>query len=160
MNLIRQHWSEEKKSESRTRLLCSVHRETTFSIPNAMPLRNHQKEIQVTQKAISLPGCASPKPGVFWEVHLGDSVAAIDTQIRAQDVVGRIRQQEDDRAHQVLGPAHLALGDQGGPLLLQVGVVFEYLLGAFVPSQVSNHTGKVCAQAQEVGREAYRDVNM
>lgn len=60
----------------------------------------------------------------------GHGVAAVDTKVSTGDVAGRVRQQERQGAHEVLGPAHLALGDERNPLLPEVWVVVEYLLGA------------------------------
>lgn len=64
--------------------------------------------------------------------NLRDGVATVDAEVGAGDIVGGIRQQEGHGAHKVLGRAHLALGDERGPLLLEVRVVVEDLLGAVV----------------------------
>lgn len=61
--------------------------------------------------------------------RLRDSVTAINAQISTRHVVGRVGQQECDRAHEVLGRTHLALGNQRGPLLLEIWVVVHDLLG-------------------------------
>jgi len=60
--------------------------------------------------------------------RLGDGVAAVDANVGARDILRRVGQQEGDGAHEVLGLAHLALGDERGPLLLEVGVLVEDLL--------------------------------
>jgi hypothetical protein len=61
---------------------------------------------------------------------LRDGVAAVDAQLGAGHVTGGVGEQECDGAHEVLGPAHLALRDEGDPLLGELGVVIEDLLGA------------------------------
>lgn len=60
---------------------------------------------------------------------LGDSVTAVNADVRAGDVATGARQQEGDGSHEVLGLTHLALGNEGSPLLLEVGVLVEDLLG-------------------------------
>lgn len=62
--------------------------------------------------------------------RLGDGVAAVDAQVRARDVRRSIAGQEHGSAHQVLRPAHLADGNERGPLALELRVVIEDLLGA------------------------------
>lgn len=64
------------------------------------------------------------------EGSLGDGVATVDTQLGAGDVVGGITAEEGDSTHEVLWAAHLALWDEGGPLVGELGVVVEDLLGA------------------------------
>lgn len=59
---------------------------------------------------------------------LGDGVATIHTQVRPRDIARGIAEQERDRTHQVLGPAHLALWDQARPLLRQFWIIVEDLL--------------------------------
>lgn len=68
----------------------------------------------------------------------GDGVAAVDAEVGARDVAGRVREQEGHGAHQVLGLAHGALRDERGPLALQVRVVLEDLFRAV--GAVSIHT--------------------
>jgi hypothetical protein len=68
---------------------------------------------------------------------LRDSVAAVDAQLGAGHVTGGVGEQECDGAHEVLGPAHLALRDEGDPLLGKLGVVVKNLLGAVVALMVS-----------------------
>lgn len=65
---------------------------------------------------------------------LSAGVAAVDTQICAGDVAGRITAQEGDGTHQVFGTAHLALGDQADPLGRELRVVVQNLLCAVVKS--------------------------
>lgn len=87
---------------------------------------------------VPVVGPDGPKKGQK-DVRLGDGVAAVDTDVSASGVHGRVRQQVVHRAHQVLGLAHAAHGDERGPLLLEVGVVVEDLLGAVTQrSIVSN----------------------
>jgi hypothetical protein len=66
---------------------------------------------------------------------LRDGVAAVDAQIGAGHVTGGVGEQECDGAHEVLGSAHLALRDEGDPLLGELGVVVEDLLGAVVTTR-------------------------
>lgn len=62
-------------------------------------------------------------------MRLRDSVATINTQLRAGHVQGGIGEEEGDGTHEVLGLAHLALRDEGDPLLGELGVVVKDLLG-------------------------------
>lgn len=62
--------------------------------------------------------------------HLSDGVTTIDAEVGASDIVGGIGQQESHGAHEILGRAHLSLGYERGPLLLEVWVVVKDLLGA------------------------------
>jgi hypothetical protein len=59
-----------------------------------------------------------------------ESVATIDAQLSTGHVPTGFRAQESDRSHQVFRLAHFALGNQGGPGLLQVWVLIEDFLGA------------------------------
>jgi len=68
---------------------------------------------------------------------LRDGVTAVDAQLGTGHVPGSVGEQECDGAHEVLGPAHLALWDEGDPLLGELGVVVENLLGAVVALMVS-----------------------
>jgi hypothetical protein len=52
------------------------------------------------------------------------------SQIRAGDIACSVGGEERHRAHQVFGLAHLALGNQGRPLFLQVWVIVEDFLGS------------------------------
>lgn len=61
---------------------------------------------------------------------LGHGVTAINTEVGSSNVLRSIGQQEGNGTHQVDWLAHLALGDERGPLSLQVWVVVEDLLGA------------------------------
>ena len=61
--------------------------------------------------------------------RLGASVTTVNTEIRTGDVLAGIGEQEGDRTHEVLGHPHLALGNEGGPLLLEIWVIIEDLLG-------------------------------
>lgn len=73
-----------------------------------------------------------PSDQQLWASLLGDSVATVNTEVGASDIVGGVGQKEGHGAHEVLGGAHLALGDEGGPLPLEGWVVVENLLGAVV----------------------------
>jgi hypothetical protein len=59
---------------------------------------------------------------------LRDGITAVHAQVRARDIVGRVRKQEGDGAHQVLGRAHAALRDERGPLPVQIRLVVQDLL--------------------------------
>jgi hypothetical protein len=61
---------------------------------------------------------------------LGQSVTAVDAEVRAGDVPRGIAEQEGDGAHEVLGAAHFALRDEAGPFLGEDGVFVEDFLGA------------------------------
>ena len=63
-------------------------------------------------------------------------VAAVDPQIGASDVARGLGQQEGDGAHEVFGLAHVALGDEGDPLPLEVGVFIEDLLGPVLKEEL------------------------
>ena len=63
-------------------------------------------------------------------LRLGDRVATIDAQVGTGDILRGVRQEEGHRAHQVDRLAHLSLRNQGDPLLLQVRVIVQDLLGA------------------------------
>lgn len=62
--------------------------------------------------------------------RLRDSVATVDTEIGTSHVASGVTGQERDGAHEVLGTTHLALGNKAGPLVGELGVVIEDLLGA------------------------------
>lgn len=66
----------------------------------------------------------------FSAATLGQSVAAVDSEIGAGDVPRGIAQEEGDRAHEILRRAHLSDGDQRGPLVFEVGVFVEDLAGS------------------------------
>lgn len=61
---------------------------------------------------------------------LGHSVTTIDANISTRHIAAGIGEQEGHRAHEVLRLSHLALGNERSPLLLEVGVLVEDLLGA------------------------------
>jgi hypothetical protein len=61
--------------------------------------------------------------------RLGDSVTAINTEVGTSDVGARIGEEEGDGTHEINGLTHLTLGDKGSPLLLELWVVIENLLG-------------------------------
>jgi hypothetical protein len=63
-------------------------------------------------------------------IRLRDSVATVNTQLGAGHVARGIGKEESDGTHEVLGLAHLALRNEGDPLLGELGVVVEDLLGA------------------------------
>lgn len=65
----------------------------------------------------------------FQCLSLGNGVTAIDAEIRTGHVRTGIGKQEGDGTHEILGLTHLALGNERGPLLLEVWVVVENLLG-------------------------------
>lgn len=60
---------------------------------------------------------------------LGQSVPAVDAEIRTGDVLGRVGEEEGHGAHQVFGCTHLADGDEGDPLIAELGVLVEDLAG-------------------------------
>lgn len=94
-----------------------------FCLPNAeQPQDQIRIHNSVTKPARGTP--SSPSEGS------GHGVAAIDTKVSTGDVSGRVRQQEGQGPHEVLGLSHLALGDERDPLLPEVRVVVEDLLGA------------------------------
>lgn len=57
-------------------------------------------------------------------------VTTINAELGAGHVAGGVGKEEGDGAHEVLGLAHLALRDEGDPLLGELGVLVEDLLGA------------------------------
>ena len=59
-------------------------------------------------------------------------VATVDAQLGAGHVAGGVGEKEGDGAHEVLGLAHLALGDERDPLLGELGVLIEDLLGTIL----------------------------
>lgn len=61
--------------------------------------------------------------------RLRDSVATVDTQVCARDVLAGVREEKGDGTHEIDGLTHLTLRDQGCPLLLQIRVVVKDLLG-------------------------------
>lgn len=64
---------------------------------------------------------------LFGVAPLGKSVTTVNTEIRTSDVLGSITEQEGDGTHEVLGSSHLANRNQGGPLLVKLGVLVEDL---------------------------------
>lgn len=84
--------------------------------------------------------------------RLGDGVATVDAKIGSGDVAGSVAQQESDGTHEVFGGPHLALGNQGCPLPVQLRVLFENLPGPI--------GGPVSAKSQRSGRATYSAVSM
>jgi hypothetical protein len=78
--------------------------------------------------------------------RLRDGVAAVDAQLRAGHVARSVGEEEGDSAHEVLGLAHLALRDEGDPLLGELGVVVEDLFGA-----IMRDTRLAAGNGQDVG---------
>lgn len=64
-----------------------------------------------------------------WKLLRG-RVATINAELSTGHVAGGVGEEEGDGAHEVLGLPHLALRDKGDPLLGELGVVIEDLLGA------------------------------
>lgn len=62
-------------------------------------------------------------------IPLGDGVTTVDANVGTRNVATGAGQQEGDGTHEVRGLAHLALGDEGNPLLLEVGLLVKDLLG-------------------------------
>lgn len=111
-----------------------------------MNRNEEKKEIKKREKRKQIKPCApfsAPHICVYIYLHpdffastrcmfsgprLGDSIATVDTEIGAGHVLAGVGQEEGDGAHEVLGLAHLALGDERGPLLAQVRVLVEDLL--------------------------------
>ena len=67
-----------------------------------------------------------------------DGVAAVDTKVSPSDIARRIREEKRHRAHEVLWVAHVALGNQRCPLLLEIRVVVEDLLRPMGPRLATN----------------------
>lgn len=63
-------------------------------------------------------------------IRLRGRVTTVNAELGASHVAGGIGEEEGDGAHEILGLAHLALGDEGDPLLGELGVLVENLLGA------------------------------
>jgi len=61
---------------------------------------------------------------------LSQGVATVDADLSTGHVPGCVTQEEDNRTHEVLGVSHLAEGNQGSPLLAEVGILIEDLAGA------------------------------
>lgn len=61
---------------------------------------------------------------------LRGGVATVNAQLSTGHVAGSVGEEEGDGAHEVLGLAHLALGDERDPLLGELGVLVEDLLCA------------------------------
>jgi hypothetical protein len=61
-------------------------------------------------------------------MYLSASVTTIDSQVGSSNVLRGIGEQEGDGTHQIDGRTHLALGDEGSPLSLQLRVIVENLL--------------------------------
>ena len=54
---------------------------------------------------------------------LRGGVATVNAQLSTGHVAGSVGEEEGDGAHEVLGLAHLALGDERDPLLGELGVL-------------------------------------
>lgn len=59
--------------------------------------------------------------------NLGRGICAVNPDVGAVYILGGIRQQEGNRSHEIFGLAHLALGNERNPLLLEIGVLVENL---------------------------------
>jgi len=87
-----------------------------------------------------------PTHAILSTPHLSASVTAVDTQIGTYedistnksrnsqgpltgDVGTGITEKESDGTHEVLWTTHLTLGDKAGPLLCELWVVVQNLLG-------------------------------
>lgn len=64
--------------------------------------------------------------------QLGQGISAINTEIRAGDVLGSIAKEECYGTHQILGRPHLSNGDEGDPLITELGILIEDLTGAII----------------------------
>ena len=60
-------------------------------------------------------------------MYLGQGVAAVNAEVGARNVAGRITEQERHGAHQILRGPHLPGGDQGDPLITELGVFVQDL---------------------------------
>lgn len=69
---------------------------------------------------------------------LRQGVAAVDAEVRTGDVLGRVAEQEGDGAHEVFGGTHLTDGDEGGPLVAELGVFIENFAGAIRKKSLVN----------------------
>lgn len=67
--------------------------------------------------------------------QLCQGVSAINTEIRARDVLGSIAKEECYGTHQVLGRPHLSNGDEGGPLITELGILIQDLTGAIIGNE-------------------------
>lgn len=61
--------------------------------------------------------------------YLGDGVTAIHAQIGSGHVPSSVGEKICHGAHQIFRLAHLALGDQRCPVLVEVGVIVQDFLG-------------------------------
>lgn len=88
--------------------------------------KKRRREQEKTRRSQAIPA--------WWVLmcDLGDSVSAVNTQVCAGDIAGSIRQQEGHGTHQIGRLTHLALRNERDPLLLEVGVLVEDLLGAII----------------------------
>jgi len=75
-------------------------------------------------------------------LYLRRSVATVDAQLGAGHVAGSVGEEESDGAHEVLGLTHLALRDEGDPLLGELGVFVEDLLSAIGKNWLAAFVGK------------------
>lgn len=69
--------------------------------------------------------------------HLSQGVSTVDTEIRARDVLGGIAKKEGYSAHQVLRGSHFSNGNEGGPLIAELGVLVEDLTGTVVKEEMN-----------------------
>ena len=79
--------------------------------------------------------------------QLGQGVSAINTEIRARDVPGSIAKEERYGTHQVLGRPHLSNGDEGGPLITELGILIQDLTGAIIGKK--EHISKITLQLHQ-----------
>lgn len=73
-------------------------------------------------ESVSFPFCKYIFP-------LSHSVTTVDAEIGTGNVTSRIGKEEGDGAHQIFWTAHLTLWDEAGPLLGELWVLVEDLLG-------------------------------
>lgn len=60
-------------------------------------------------------------------IHLRERVASVHSEVNTVDVFAVLREQENNRTHQVARITHLTHGNQRDPFLLELWVLVEYL---------------------------------
>ena len=88
-------------------------------------------------------------------MRLRDGVSAVNTQLGASHVAGGIGEQECDSAHEIFRLAHLTLRDERDPLLGELWVVVEDLLGT-----MRSIWSVTLAEAMVFTNETYSAVSM
>lgn len=78
---------------------------------------------------VSSRGNAEPV-GLYHIFSLCHSVAAVDTDVSTRHVAGRLAEEIDDGAHEIFRFAHLADGNERGPVLVEFRIFGQDLLGA------------------------------